>query len=183
MSKQSEKTRVLSGSTNPESLITEIPERRRASRYSFIATAEVVELRSQTRVSGRCSDLSMGGCYVDTLAPFSLGSVLRISIRHDSRAFTANAVVAYAHPSMGMGITFTEIKNESRAILQYWVADLSGEPIAEPECSKAPPVVDLSAADSDSNTRLVVSELITLLVRKKIITEMEGAELLIHTFR
>jgi len=182
MSEQSNKPVVLPDSANGEALTTEISERRRTVRYAFIATAEVYELRSQTRVTGRCSDLSMGGCYVDTLAPFAIDSPLRISIQHNSREFRANAVVAYAHPSMGMGIAFKEIKAESTELLRFWIAGLTGEAIAEPEPVRAP-TSSASSADSDSNMRLVMNELITLLVRKKIITETEGAELLFRALR
>jgi len=49
-------------------------DRRRATRYSFSATAEVLEIASGTRVSARAADLSMNGCYLDTLNPFAVGS-------------------------------------------------------------------------------------------------------------
>jgi hypothetical protein len=178
----SEKPFILPDPAIEGSSTADIPERRRLARFSFIATAEVYELRSQIRLAGRCSDLSMGGCYVDTLAPFPIGSALRVTIQHDSREFRAMAVVAYCHPSMGMGIRFTEMEVESRNILRYWVADLSGEPIPKPEPAEAPSSM-LPSADADSNMRLVLNELITLLVRKKIITEMEGAELLFRALR
>jgi PilZ domain len=182
MSEQSNKPVVLPNSANRESTTAEISERRRSARYSFIATAELHELQSQTRVAGRCSDLSLGGCYVDTLAPFTIGSLVQISIRHNSREFRANAAVAYAHPSMGMGIMFTEIKDDSMELLRFWVADLMGEPIAEPgvTCEPSPRILTV---DSDSNIRLALNELIVLLVRKKVITETEGAALLIQAFR
>jgi hypothetical protein len=183
MPEQSHKPVVLPDSGSPEPATTEAPERRRTTRYSFIATADAYELRSQTRVTGRCSDLSVGGCYLDTLAPFSVGAQLRIEIHHDSREFQAKGVVAYAHTSLGMGIMFTEIKDESREILRYWIADLSGEPLAPPEPVKAPAAASVSSFDSQSNMRLVLNELITLLVRKKLITEMEGAELLFRALR
>ncbi|HWF14444.1 MAG TPA: PilZ domain-containing protein [Candidatus Acidoferrales bacterium] len=182
MSDQSDKPISL-----PEPVIeglptADIPERRRVTRYSFIAVAEVFDIRSQTRLEGRCSDLSMGGCYVDTLAPFPIDSALRVTIQHDSREFQAMAVVTYCHPSMGMGIKFTEIEPEFRNVLCYWVVDLCGEPIPKPEPTEAPSSVGQSI-DADSNMRLVLNELVTLLVRKKIITEMEGAELLFRALR
>jgi hypothetical protein len=159
-----------------------IPERRTLARYSFIAVAEVYELRSETRITGRCSDLSMGGCYVDTLSPFPVDSALRIVIQHDSREFQAMAVVAYSHISMGMGIRFTEIKPECRNVLRYWVGDLSGEPIPKLEPEEAPSRM-LPPTDQDSDMRLALNELVTLLVRKKVITEMEGAELSFRALR
>ena len=51
------------------------PENRAQVRYPFTAAAEIFELRSQTRVTGRCSDLGAGGCYIDTLSPFAVGAV------------------------------------------------------------------------------------------------------------
>ena len=182
MSEPSEKPILLPDSGIEGSSTADIPERRRLTRYSFMAAADVVELRSQTRVAGRCSDLSEGGCYVDTLSPFATGSAIRIAIQHDSREFQATAVVAYAHSSMGMGIRFTEIKQEYKNILRYWLADLRGEPIPKPEPVELPSS-SVQSLDADSNMRLVLNELITLLVRKKIITEMEGAELLFRAFR
>jgi hypothetical protein len=182
MSDQSEKSITLPDSTNEGSLTTNTPERRSEVRYPFIATAEVIELRSQTRVTGRCSDLSEGGCYIDTLAPFAADSAVRIIIQHDSREFQANAVVAYTHSSMGMGIKFMQMKHEFRNVLRYWIAELTGAPIPELIPAEAPPY-SVHSDDSDSNFRLVLNELITFLVQKKIITEMEGAELLIRAFR
>lgn len=182
MSEQSDQPDVLSNSATQDALTTEVPERRRTARYSFIATAEVYDLQSKTRISGRCSDLSVGGCYVDTLAPLSLGSQLRVNIHHDSREFSATAVVVYAHPSMGMGITFTHVEDDSRELLRYWIADLSGSSTVEsvPEKTQS---MGIPSAESEPHLRLVLNELITLLVRKKILTEPEGAELLMHAFR
>jgi hypothetical protein len=182
MFEKSDQPIVLPDSANQDSLTAEIPERRRMTRYSFIATAEVFDLRSQARVAGRCSDLSMSGCYVDTLAPLSVGSLLRINIRHDSHEFTASAVVVYAHPSMGMGVTFTDVKEDSRELLRFWIADLTGDSMAGPGPVKTPSV-EISSARPEPQLRLVLNELITLLVRKKILTEAEGAELLMQAFR
>jgi hypothetical protein len=150
-------------------------------RYPFTAAAEICELRSQTRVSGRCSDLSTGGCYIDTLSPFPVGAVVRIRMEHDKREFEAAAVVAYAHVSMGMGLSFTEIKREHQTVLRSWIADLSGEQAPEPA---APATESESGAvEANANIRLVLNELIYLLVRKKIITENEASGLLHQMFR
>jgi hypothetical protein len=181
MFEQSDKPIIQPDPSNEGSITKEIPERRTEARYSFIAVAEAYEIRSQARVAGRCSDLGMGGCYVDTLAALPVDSAIRITIHHDSREFQSLAIVAYSHPSMGMGIRFTEMKPEFRNVLRYWVADLCGKPILTPETVEAPSGT-LPSTDADFNMRLVLNELITLLVRRKVITEKEGAELLFRTF-
>jgi len=156
-------------------------ENRSQMRYSFTASAEVYELRTQTRVVGRCSDLGMGGCYIDTLAPFSVGSVVRIRVENDTREFASMAIVAYAHASMGMGLRFTDMKPAHRQVLRYWIAGLSGEALPEPAAAATD--AQNESQEMESNMRLVLSELISLLVSKKILTQSEGAEMLLQVFR
>ncbi len=158
-----------------------VPERRMQVRFPITAAAEVIDLRSQTRVNGRCSDLGSGGCYVDTLAPFSAGTAVRVRIACDSREFEAAAVVTYAHVSMGMGLAFTQIKRDYQDVLRSWIADLRGEPPPEPAASTAGP--ETAAIEANTNIQLLLNELITLLIRKKLITENEGAALLRQMFR
>jgi hypothetical protein len=157
------------------------PERRAQARYAFTAAAEVVDLRSQTRVTGRCSDLSSGGCYVDTISPFGVGTAVRVRLVYDSREFDAAAVVTYAHVSMGMGLAFTGIKREHQDTLRSWLAGLSGARPEELAPSKA--AGETESVEPDANMQLVLTELITLLIRKKLITEKEGAGLLHQMFR
>jgi hypothetical protein len=150
-------------------------ELRAGVRYPFTAAAETYELRSKIRVTGRCADLGVGGCYVDTISPFPVGAVVRVRMERDKREFEAEAVVAYAHVSMGMGLAFTEIKPEHQEILRSWIADLSGEQPCEPGVSTAERETD--ATETNARMQLVLNELITLLIRKRMITETEGARL------
>ncbi len=107
--------------------------------------------------------------------------MVRIRVERDTREFVSTAVVAYAHQSMGMGLKFTEIKPEHRAVLRYWIADLSGEGHPEPAAVTAESRDEVQEAES--NIRLVLSELITLMVAKKILTEKEGTEISMQVYR
>ena len=138
-------------------------------------------MRTRTSLSGRASDLGMGGCYIDTLSPFAAGAVVRIHMKRDAREFEAAAVVAYAHVSMGTGLAFTEIKREHKDVLRSWIADLSGEQTPERAPSTTEP--ESGAVEANANVQLVLHELITLLVRKKIITENEAVGFLRQMFR
>jgi hypothetical protein len=157
------------------------PENRAQVRFPFTAAAEICELHSQARLAGRCSDLSSGGCYIDTISPFPVGTVVRVRLERDPRGFEAKAVVAYAHVTMGMGLAFTEIQSEHQDVLRSWIAELSGEPAEAPAISTA--AAEPEAIEADANLRLVLHELITLLVRKKIITENEATGMLREMFR
>jgi hypothetical protein len=44
-------------------------ERHRASRYPFQANVELTDVRLETQITGRTSDLSLFGCHVNTLKP------------------------------------------------------------------------------------------------------------------
>jgi len=55
-------------------------ERRRAQRHPFIASAEVEDLAVGSRLPTRISDISAGGCYVDTVNPFPDGTGVRVKI-------------------------------------------------------------------------------------------------------
>ena len=181
MSERSDTPIVFPAPLREEPPKSEGSENRKQVRFPFTAAAKIYELRSQTRVSGRCSDLGAGGCYIDTLSPFAVGAVVRVRLERDTREIEASAVVAYAHVSMGMGLAFTEIKREHQDVLRSWIADLSGEHSPEPAATAVEP--EAEAIDAEANMRSVLNELIYLLVRKKIITENEGTGLLRQMFR
>ena len=166
-------------------------ECRSAPRYLFTATAEVREVHSGTSIIMRCSDLSAEGCYLDTISPFPLGAAVVVRITHGGRQFEAAAVVANSHFQMGMGLAFTEIGQEYRGVLRSWLGELSGEARGElPPAAPSPApnfepaaAAPAEAAGAEANLRMVTHELITLLVRKKLITEKDGTALLRQMFR
>jgi len=152
-------------------------ERRRDPRYSFSAMAEAVELQSDTQISGRISDIALGGCYVEVMSSFAVGSDVKITITKDEKSFTAKAKVLYSTNGMGMGLIFTEIAPSQRPVLQRWIAELSGEPVPEP---KAPAEEQESPTEESASDeqRYVLNELIITLIRKRVLTDAEGKAML-----
>ena len=63
---------------------------------------------------------------MDTLAPFAVGAAVQIRLERDHANWKPREVT-YALVSMGMGLSFTEIKPEHQAVLKAWIAELSGE--------------------------------------------------------
>src|SRR5713101_55015 len=100
-------------------------ERRRAPRYPIIAEDEVTEIASDTKLSARTSDLSIGGCFLDMLNPSPEGTEIRVKISHASTTFTALGNVVFTFPNMGMGVVFTSVEENQSAILQEWLSKLS----------------------------------------------------------
>ena len=103
-----------------------VSERRSTPRYPFIATAELIEQSSDTRMSTRVSELGLHGCYLDMMNPFPQGTGVLIKIYTDAEFFEAQALVVYAQPNMGMGVKFTEVKPHFLAVLQQWLLRAMG---------------------------------------------------------
>ncbi len=103
------------------------PERRRAPRYSFVATVELVEVQSDTRVHARTTELSLHGCYLDIMNPLPAATQFKLRITHQNATFEALGTVAYSQPNMGMGVVFTAIEPDSQALLQKWIRELGGD--------------------------------------------------------
>jgi hypothetical protein len=55
-------------------------ERRRNLRFPFSATVEAIESKTGTKIIGRTTDLGLGGCYVDTFSPLTVGTEAKIRI-------------------------------------------------------------------------------------------------------
>jgi PilZ domain len=100
-------------------------ERRRAPRYPFIADAEVTEIASDTKLSAKTGDLSIGGCFLDMLNPSPEGTEIQVRISHASTTFTARGRVVFVFPNMGMGVVFTRVEDNQLPALQKWLSELS----------------------------------------------------------
>ena len=144
-------------------------ERRRDSRYPFTATVEIVEPESQTRIQGRTSDLSRGGCYVDTIIPLSAGSIVKMHLTKEMRTFEAQAEVVYSLAGMGMGVKFTDTDPEQFWTVEKWLAELSGELLLQPEL---PQTSDQPCAQRGSGNEefLVLNELVIELMRQGVLS-------------
>jgi hypothetical protein len=99
----------------------------RARRYSFVTKIELTDVRSETHIEDRTSDLSLFGCYVETQRPFPQGTKLKIRIAHRGANFEALGKVAYVRPNAGMGIVFTRIDPDDQLILEKWIAELRNQ--------------------------------------------------------
>jgi hypothetical protein len=98
---------------------------RSNARFSFIAEARVAEVGNGQAFVARISELSLLGCYVDTVNPLPDGTKLQISIRYGCSTCDFEASVIYTHPGFGMGVRFGETTAENRATLDAWLDELA----------------------------------------------------------
>lgn len=154
-------------------------ERRKDVRFSVSASAEMLELSTRTRLAGRASDLSSGGCYIDTVSPFPVGSSLMLNLTSEDHNVHVKANVVYAPAGMGMGLAFTEITPKQKENLTAWLRELNGEP-AQPQAPEAtrPYVQEVTidkptARAEDEGLLGALAELISLLRVKRILSDSE----------
>jgi hypothetical protein len=101
-------------------------ERRRDPRYPLVAEARITDIGSSTEIKLRTSDLSITGCYLDTVSPLPNGTDIVLKICRDDGLFESNGKVVYVHPGMGMGVRFTDTKPAQQAILVRWISEIAG---------------------------------------------------------
>jgi len=98
--------------------------RRYTPRYPFAADAEIVDLKSGTRVKGVSSDLSVAGCFVCTQESMEIGTRVHLTLKHKNRAVMMVALVRVLKPKIGMGLQALEVDSISNETLLQWVDDL-----------------------------------------------------------
>jgi PilZ domain-containing protein len=155
-------------------------ERRKCARFAVSASADILELRTRTRLSGRASDLGAGGCYVDTVTPFPVGTSVVLNLTSENHQVHAMANVVYAHTGMGMGLAFAEMTPTQKANLSTWLRELSGEaPKAEaPSEADMPYLQEATIREPAAHTEGAglldaMQELVSLLGNKRVLTEAE----------
>jgi hypothetical protein len=94
---------------------------RRTPRYPFAATAELIEEKSKTQLSVRVTELSLYGCYFDTVNPFPAGMSIQVKIASDLQFFEARATVLYSQPQLGMGVRFEKVHPYFLGVLHGWL--------------------------------------------------------------
>jgi hypothetical protein len=102
-------------------------EKRRSPRYSFIASAELIEERADVRIATRVSELSLHGCYLDMMNPFPKGTMVLVKISAGDAFFEAKSQIVYSQPNMGAGVGFLSVEAASQIVLERWLDELERE--------------------------------------------------------
>jgi diguanylate cyclase (GGDEF)-like protein/putative nucleotidyltransferase with HDIG domain len=97
--------------------------RRLHPRLKCRVTIEFHQEDHAVPVFGNLTDLSIGGCYVETSAILTPGTIVKLGFSTEDGSMTAEGVVARIEPGCGMGVQFKELNREGRArmlkILEY----------------------------------------------------------------
>lgn len=93
-------------------------EQRPATRYDFRCEAEFCKRGSNAPLRGFLSDISLSGCYLETITPEPVGTQVEVSFQRGAARVRLPGVVRVVHPSMGMGIEFAALSQDAAKALQ-----------------------------------------------------------------
>ncbi|MFZ0310852.1 MAG: PilZ domain-containing protein [Candidatus Sulfotelmatobacter sp.] len=98
----------------------------------------------------KLTDLSLGGCYVETDSPFPEHALVDLCLRTEEMAVHTEGMVRVNHPGHGMGVEFPSRTPEQRAQVGNLISLLRSCPESMPELSVSPRalVADLSQFES-----------------------------------
>jgi len=98
----------------------------------------------------KLTDLSLGGCYVETDSPFPEHALVDLCLRTEEIAVHTEGMVRVAHPGHGMGVEFPSRTPEQRAQVGNLIGLLRSCPESMPELSISPRalIADLSQFES-----------------------------------
>jgi hypothetical protein len=97
----------------------------------------------------KLTDLSLGGCYVETASPFPERSGITLCLKAADIEVEAEGMVRVMHPEFGMGIEFASATPEQRTQVASFIEFLTSQPGTMPELLITPRAL---AADDSYNS-------------------------------
>ena len=95
----------------------------------------------------KLTDLSLGGCYVQTESPFPQSSAVDLCLRAAGMEIHTEGLVRVMHPGHGMGIEFPARTEEQRKSVGDFIEFLTGQPGATPQLETSPRSLVANAVD------------------------------------
>lgn len=108
----------------------DIPEDIRAELREWLKTAATTPGAGPNETVPHCqlTDLSLGGCYLKTDAPFPERSLIDLCLKTEEMEVHTEGMVRVTHPSYGMGIEFPSRTEEQRQQVTELINSLRSSP-------------------------------------------------------
>jgi CheY-like chemotaxis protein len=132
---------------------TELPDNLRQVLRGWVLAnaAEILPEDPEPVSECRLSDLSVGGCYVETESPFPERSGIVLCLKAAGMEVQAEGLVRVMHPGFGMGIEFASGTAEQREHVGNFIGFLTSRPGTVPQLLITPKA--LAAGNTDDYPR------------------------------
>ena len=118
----------------------DIPESQAEELKAWVAanTPESTPEEAEPVSVCKLTDLSLGGCYVETDAPFPELALVDLCLKAAGLEIHADGMVRVMHPGSGMGVEFPSRTNEQRETVAHFIEFLTSRPGTVPELLISP---------------------------------------------
>jgi len=89
------------------------PERRKHPRFTLRVPVELHSEGSTAPIRCATSDISLDGCYIESMYPFPVGTHLELKLQLEDTLLIFGRVVT-CHPQFGNGIEFVRMLPDDR---------------------------------------------------------------------
>jgi len=107
------------------------PERRKHPRFTLSLPVEVYAEGSDTPIRFATSDLSLDGCYVETMFPFPVGIRVDLKLQLGESTVLIVGKVVTSHTQVGNGIEFVQSLPEDLQELRAFLDSVASQQASE----------------------------------------------------
>ena len=107
--------------------------RRSQQRFHCTGGVELRRNEGAPPVFANLSDISLTGCYVESVATLPVGTELLYMIRVRDQVLRGRAEVKTSHHAVGVGLIFLHMSNEDQKKLEFLIGTLEGSQQLQPE--------------------------------------------------
>jgi len=115
----------------------------------------------------KLTDLSLGGCYLETGSPFPVRTRIILSMQIGGAQIRAEGAVLVMHPEVGMGVEFSQTTEQQREHVEKFIQALTNTNGALPELLVAPEGLDTGEPVKAVKTAGATEDPLLELFRKK----------------
>src|SRR5664280_308562 len=98
-----------------------LQERRRSPRHACEIGVQIQSAGSEVKLWCHCTDISEGGCYIDSRIPLNVGTRLQLTLFLEPEHLIVEAVVRTSFPGMGMGLQLCFASDEQADVLRRYL--------------------------------------------------------------
>ena len=121
------------------SIMQDTPGTRRSQeRFHCTGGVELRRNEGAPPVFGNLSDLSLTGCYVETVSTLPVGTELLFMLRVRESVVRGRALVKTSHHAVGVGLVFQHMSKEDRQNLEFVIGSISGSQEMRPIDQRRP---------------------------------------------
>jgi hypothetical protein len=107
--------------------------RRNQQRFHVTGGVELRRNEGAPPVFGNLSDISLTGCYVETVSTLPVGTELLFMLRVNDAMVRGRAQVKTSHHAVGVGLVFSHLSKEDQQKLEFLVGTVAGSQEMRPE--------------------------------------------------